>query len=213
MFDIDTLTMSMNLQPVFTGNQTNGNVGTKANINTGQVRKKTVPGPQYVLLSLLTTDSQVKECDNNDQENDLRDQEEALRKQCEQEFKRLFDQGEAANTNSTNRLNIVSTPVNVDANGNRMFTPISVVGSTYVNLGGSIHIHVATHPNADLPTDPLMPDLEDTVDLRDTKIFSGAYDDKVEGTVADFNNLELLTVDSPIPTTKIHKDHPKEQII
>ncbi|GJQ91503.1 hypothetical protein Tco_0002642 [Tanacetum coccineum] len=28
----------------------------------------------------------------------------------------------------------------------------------------------------DLPTDPLMPDLEDTVDLQNIDIFSGAYD-------------------------------------
>nr|GFB11776.1 ribonuclease H-like domain-containing protein [Tanacetum cinerariifolium] len=57
MFDIDTLTMSMNYQTVFAGNQTNGNAGSKANINAGQTRKKTVPGPQYVLLPLLTFDS------------------------------------------------------------------------------------------------------------------------------------------------------------
>nr|GEW33286.1 putative ribonuclease H-like domain-containing protein [Tanacetum cinerariifolium] len=96
-----------------------------------------------------------------------------------------------------------------DANGNRMFTPVSAAGSTYVNLGGSIPINAATLPNADLPTGPLMPDLEDTADLQDTGIFSGAYDDEV----ADFNNLKLTTVVSPIPTTMIHKDHPKEQII
>nr|GEZ50730.1 hypothetical protein [Tanacetum cinerariifolium] len=52
MFDIDTLTMSMNYQPVFVGNQTNGNAGTKANIDAVQARKKTVLGPQYVLLPL-----------------------------------------------------------------------------------------------------------------------------------------------------------------
>nr|GEY82163.1 ribonuclease H-like domain-containing protein [Tanacetum cinerariifolium] len=43
MFDIDTLTVSINYQPVFTGNQTNGNACTKANINAGQAGKKTVP--------------------------------------------------------------------------------------------------------------------------------------------------------------------------
>nr|GEV94501.1 hypothetical protein [Tanacetum cinerariifolium] len=42
-----------------------------------------------------------------------------------------------------------------------------------------------------LPTDPLMLDLEDTAD---TGIFSGAYDDEVEGAVSNFNNLELTTV-------------------
>nr|GEX34104.1 hypothetical protein [Tanacetum cinerariifolium] len=197
MFDIDTLTI--------------------------QAGKKTVPGPQYVLLPLLTSDSQglkssedevvnvaakkstevlrkengvqdpTKEGDKNDQEKDLRDQEEALRKQSEKEFERLFGQREAANTNSTNRLNTVSSLVNVvsssfttvdprreraqknefesmfgqdkDANSNRMFTPVSVVKSTYVNLGGSILVNAATPPNANLPTNPLMPDLEDTADL------------------------------------------------
>nr|GEZ57436.1 hypothetical protein [Tanacetum cinerariifolium] len=48
---------------------------------------------------------------------------------------------------------------------------------------------------ADLPTDPLMPDLEDTVDLQNTRIFSSAYDDKVKGVEANFNSLELTTVD------------------
>ncbi|GKE64080.1 hypothetical protein Tco_1518241 [Tanacetum coccineum] len=41
----------------------------------------------------------------------------------------------------------------------------------------------------DLPTDPLMPDLEDTADLLNTGIFSGAYDDEYVGAEADLNNL------------------------
>ncbi|GJV39118.1 putative ribonuclease H-like domain-containing protein [Tanacetum coccineum] len=65
----------------------------------------------------------------------------------------------------------------------------------------------------DLPTDPFMPDLEDTVDLLNTGIFSGAYDDEDKGAEADLNNLETTMNVSPIPTTRIHKDHPKEQII
>ncbi|GKD39345.1 putative ribonuclease H-like domain-containing protein, partial [Tanacetum coccineum] len=59
----------------------------------------------------------------------------------------------------------------------------------------------------DLPTDPLMPNLEDT------GIFSGAYDDEDVGAEADLNNLETTMNVSPIPTTRIHKDHPKDQII
>ncbi|GJX46534.1 putative ribonuclease H-like domain-containing protein [Tanacetum coccineum] len=65
----------------------------------------------------------------------------------------------------------------------------------------------------DLPTDPLMFDLEDTADLLNTGIFSGAYDDKDVGAEADLNNLETTMNVSPIPTTRIHKDHPKDQII
>nr|GEW32857.1 hypothetical protein [Tanacetum cinerariifolium] len=84
-----------------------------------------------------------------------------------------------------------------DANGNMMFPLVSATGSTYVNLGRLIPVN----------------DAEDTADLQDSEIFSGAYDDEVEDAEADFNNLELTTVVSPIPTTSIHKDYPKEQII
>nr|GEV35925.1 hypothetical protein [Tanacetum cinerariifolium] len=182
--------------------------------------------------------------DKNDQEKDVRDQEEALRKKFEQEFERLFGQEEASNTNKTNRLDTVSSPVNAvsssftnvdpgreraqrnefksmfgqykDANGNstyRMFTPVNAAGSSYVNLIGLIPVNAATLRNDDLPTYPFMPNLEDAADLQDTRIFSGAYDDEVEGALADFNSLELTIVVSLIPTTRIHKDHPKKQII
>ncbi|GKF92641.1 hypothetical protein Tco_0279360, partial [Tanacetum coccineum] len=93
------------------------------------------------------------------------------------------------------------------------FPPINVVGSSCDNLGGSIFVNAATLPNADLPTDALMPDLEDTANLLNTGIFSGAYDDKDVGVEADLNNLETTMNVSPIPTTRIHKDHPKNQII
>ncbi|GJW62352.1 putative ribonuclease H-like domain-containing protein, partial [Tanacetum coccineum] len=65
----------------------------------------------------------------------------------------------------------------------------------------------------DLPTDPLMTDLEDIIDLLNTGIFSGAYDDEDMGEKADLNNLETTMNASLIPTTRIHKDHPKDQII
>nr|GEW21951.1 hypothetical protein [Tanacetum cinerariifolium] len=89
------------------------------------------------------------------------------------EFESMFGQDKDANTNSTYK----------------MFTPVSIAGSSYFNLGGSIPINAATLPNADLSTDPLM------LDLKDTEIFSGAYDDEVEGAVADLNNLELFIMD------------------
>ncbi|GKA26761.1 putative ribonuclease H-like domain-containing protein, partial [Tanacetum coccineum] len=41
----------------------------------------------------------------------------------------------------------------------------------------------------------------------------GAYDDEDVGAEADLNNLETTMNVSLIPTTRIHKDHPKDQII
>nr|GEU30850.1 hypothetical protein [Tanacetum cinerariifolium] len=49
--------------------------------------------------------------------------------------------------------------------------------------------------------------------LEEIGIFDDVCDDREVGTEAKTNNLELLTVVSPIPTTRVHKDHPKERII
>ncbi|GJT80416.1 hypothetical protein Tco_1054758 [Tanacetum coccineum] len=49
--------------------------------------------------------------------------------------------------------------------------------------------------------------------LKPTGIFDDAYDDEDVGVEADLNNLETTINVSPIPTTRIHKDHPKDQII
>nr|GEY72074.1 hypothetical protein [Tanacetum cinerariifolium] len=62
------------------------------------------------------------------------------------------------------------------------------------------------HPDAFIPDDTLfyvdqddsqIPDLEDTAELRK----------------AEFNNMESSTVISPIPTHRVHIDHPKEQTL
>ncbi|GKF41620.1 putative ribonuclease H-like domain-containing protein, partial [Tanacetum coccineum] len=65
-----------------------------------------------------------------------------------------------------------------------------------------------SYDNNDLPTDTLMSDLEDS-----TGIFRGAYDDEDVGAEADLNNLVTTMNVSHIPTTRIYKDHPKDQII
>nr|GEX63488.1 hypothetical protein [Tanacetum cinerariifolium] len=56
LFDIDTLTKSMNYKLVVKGNQSNSNVGIKENIDARQAEKKTVPDQEYILLPLWTSD-------------------------------------------------------------------------------------------------------------------------------------------------------------
>ncbi|GKB06968.1 putative ribonuclease H-like domain-containing protein, partial [Tanacetum coccineum] len=200
MFDIETLTMSMNYQPVFVGNQTNGNAGTKANIDEGQGGMQTVPGLQYVLLPFLTSDSQSPKSSEDEVTDDAGKKNEVLDPAKED------DKSGKGSYNTNNK----------DANGNsiyRMFTPVNAARSSCDNLGGSISVNATTLPNDDIPTYPLMPDLEDTANLLNTGIFSGAYNDEDMGTEADLNNLETTMNVSPIPTTRIHKDHPKNQII
>ncbi|GJR73325.1 putative ribonuclease H-like domain-containing protein [Tanacetum coccineum] len=58
-----------------------------------------------------------------------------------------------------------------------------------------------------LPYDPNMPALEDY------SIFDFTRDDEDDGVEDDMNNLDTTIQVSPIPTTRIHKDHPLDQVI
>ncbi|GKA81381.1 ribonuclease H-like domain-containing protein [Tanacetum coccineum] len=59
LFDIDSLTNSMNYQPVSAGNRTNGYAGSETNSDAGQAGKEKVPDQEYILLPLLHTSSYV----------------------------------------------------------------------------------------------------------------------------------------------------------
>nr|GEV14390.1 ribonuclease H-like domain-containing protein [Tanacetum cinerariifolium] len=59
----------------------------------------------------------------------------------------------------------------------------------------------------ELPFDPDMPALEDIV------TFNFLNEDEDDDTVADMNNLDITIQVSPTNTTRIHKDHPLDQVI
>ncbi|GKF90711.1 hypothetical protein Tco_0274412, partial [Tanacetum coccineum] len=103
----------------------------------------------------------------------------------------------------------------------RKYTPVNAASAPRTSNDGSFPLNVN-----DLPDDPLMPDLEDTAEVQNsTGIFGSAcdddnldtynslYADQVIGVEANFHNMEPSTVVSPIPTTKVHSIHPKNQII
>ncbi|GKB82529.1 putative ribonuclease H-like domain-containing protein [Tanacetum coccineum] len=173
----------MNYEPVTAGNQTNKNAGIKDNVDA-------VPTQQYILLPLLYDSPQSSEdavVDDAGKKTNEEPVNEGERNGQEVALDNLLVQQKKGYANSTNRDSIVSPSVRT-------------VWQSFTN-------------DDDLPTDPLMPDLKDTVDLLNTGIFSGAYDDEDVGVEADLNNLETTMNVSPIPTTRIHKDHPKDQII
>ncbi|GJS88916.1 putative ribonuclease H-like domain-containing protein [Tanacetum coccineum] len=149
------------------------------------------------------------------------------RQAFEEEKRRIASQKKAAQATSTNQLSTDRPFVSTDrsfVSTDRSNTPNVSAASTstganadessFVYLGGKIPIDASTLPNADLPIDPNMPDLEDASDtLPNDGIFNGAYDDEDVGAVADFNNMDATIIVSPIPILRIHKDHPKDQIL
>ncbi|GKD59123.1 hypothetical protein Tco_1296632, partial [Tanacetum coccineum] len=112
----------------------------------------------------------------------------------------------SVSTDRSNTPNVSAASTSTGANADK---------SSFVYLGGKIHIDATTLPNGDLPIDPNMPDLEDVFDtILNDGIFNGAYDDDEDvGAVADFNNMDNTIAVSPIPTLIIHKDHPKGQML
>ncbi|GJR36712.1 putative ribonuclease H-like domain-containing protein [Tanacetum coccineum] len=156
LFDIDLLTNSMNYEPVTAGNQTNRNAGIKDNVDA-------VPTQQYILLPLLydspqsledavaddagkkTNEKPANKGERNGQEKEGG----ASNKEGDQnvqdfraELDNLLVQQKEGYATSTNRVSTISPSV-------------SAAGQSFDNAD-------------DLPTDPLMPDLEDTADLLNT---------------------------------------------
>ncbi|GJW23608.1 putative ribonuclease H-like domain-containing protein [Tanacetum coccineum] len=90
----------------------------------------------------------------------------------------------------------------IDASVNNTNT-INTVSPT-VNAAGIEDNDVDENTVYGYADDPNMPELEDIV---------YSYDDEDVGAEVDMNNLDAFMPVSPIPTIRIHKDHPVEQII
>ncbi|GJV95399.1 putative reverse transcriptase domain-containing protein [Tanacetum coccineum] len=194
----------------------------KQSVDAGKSKEKNVSTQQYIVFPLWSSiSSSYKSSDENDTADDsaskppiqkpASENEQAL-KNCNREL----HQGKATKATSTNSFNTISTPVYA-ASAPRTFND---AGPSSVSLGRSFPLHVN-----DLPDDPFMPDLEDTAEVQNTGIFGSAFDDEdldtynspfvdqVMGAETDFNNMEPSIVVRPIPTTRIHYIHPKDQII
>ncbi|GJU40910.1 putative ribonuclease H-like domain-containing protein [Tanacetum coccineum] len=91
------------------------------------------------------------------------------------------------NLNSTNNVNTVSSNVNAASTNE-----VNVVGRK---------------TSIELTFDPNMPA------LKDYSIFDFSIDDEDDGAEDDMNNLDTTIQVSPIPTIRIHKDHPLDQVI
>ncbi|GJU18608.1 putative ribonuclease H-like domain-containing protein [Tanacetum coccineum] len=186
-FDIDLLTNSMNYELVIARNQTNKNACNKDNGTK-----------QYILLPLLYNSPQSSEDAVAD------DAGKKTNKELANKGERNGQQKEGGASNKEDDQNVQDFRAELNtflvqqkecyANSTNRDSTVSTAGQNFTNAD-------------DLPTDPLMPDLEDT------GIFNGTYDDEDLGADDDLNILETTMNVSPILTTRVHKDYPKDQII
>nr|GEV76028.1 hypothetical protein [Tanacetum cinerariifolium] len=220
LFDIDTLTQSMNYQPVVTGNQPNNHAGIQENLNARKVGKETVFAQQYVLLPLWSTGSQDPQNSDNasfdvkDNENKVhvspsgsdkpKKHDENAKREARGKshvdlstgFRDLRAEFEEFSINSTNRVNAASATVttaepNLTNNTNSLNTASH--SDTVVSPNFGIAGKSSFVDPSQYPDDPDMPALEDIVYLDDEE---------------DVSNLETSISFSPILTFRVHEDHP-----
>nr|GFA23221.1 hypothetical protein [Tanacetum cinerariifolium] len=111
LFDIDTLTQSMNYQPVVAGNQPNHTVSIQGNFYARKVVKEVESAQQYMLLPLWSTGS--KDPQNTDADAAFIDKENESEVQVSPRVRYISDEFEEFSVNSTNGVNAASTPVTV----------------------------------------------------------------------------------------------------
>ncbi|GJV22040.1 putative ribonuclease H-like domain-containing protein [Tanacetum coccineum] len=91
--------------------------------------------------------------------------------------------------NDQEKENNVNSTNNVNASGTNKVNVVG--GKTSIELPFDLNMHA----------------------LEDYSKFDFSRDDEDDGAVADMNNLDTTIQVSPIPTTRIHKDHPLDQVI
>nr|GEY67949.1 ribonuclease H-like domain-containing protein [Tanacetum cinerariifolium] len=192
LFDIDVLSESINYAPVPASTNSNDFASKGASFDACQSSLETGPSQDYILMQLWKDNSPFN---SSSQDSDGHNKD----KHGPSQESKCDNQGRPNAKSSTKNVNTVGSSFNtVIANDN--------TGSLNINTVSPL-VNIATPTYADYPSDPLMPDLEDT------GIFNDAYDDRDEGAEADYNNLKTIILVSPIPPTRVHKDYPKEQII
>ncbi|GJT29957.1 ribonuclease H-like domain-containing protein [Tanacetum coccineum] len=192
LFDIDSLTKSMNYKPVVAGNQSNGSAGIKACDNASKARMETVPGKDYILLPVWPADLLFSQSSKDSPNAGFKPSGEEEKKDAEDPRNEdnevlstkesRVNQEKDASVNSTNTINNVSPIVNAAGIEDNVVDENVVYGCA---------------------DDLNMPELKDI-------IYSDDDEDEDVGAEADMNNLDTFMPVSPIPTTRIHKDHPIE---
>nr|GFC48963.1 hypothetical protein [Tanacetum cinerariifolium] len=119
-------------------------------------------------------------------------------------YRDLNAEFEDCSDNSSNEVNVVGSIVpTVGKNSLNSTNTFSAGGPSNVSVSPTYGKYSFIDASQ-LTDDPDMPELED---------ITYSDDKNVVGAEADFNNLETSITVSPIPTTRVHKDHHVSQII
>nr|GEZ37842.1 ribonuclease H-like domain-containing protein [Tanacetum cinerariifolium] len=200
LFDIDTLTQSMNYQLVVAGNQPNSSADPQ-NTDAGITFEVKEPEPK-VHVSPSRSNKTKK---HNDQTKRKAKGKSPV--ELSIGVRNLSEEFEDFSSNNTKGVNAASTLVTaVEPNSTNSTNTFSAAGPS--NIAVSLNFEIGAKSSfvdpSQYPDDSDMPTLEDIT-------YSDNEDDV--GVEADVSNLETSITVSPILTSRVHKDHLVTQII
>nr|GEW62801.1 hypothetical protein [Tanacetum cinerariifolium] len=224
LFDIDSLTKTMNYQPVTVGNQTNPSAGFQDTFDADKAGKEA--NLQYVLFPVWSTGSsnpQNKEGDTafDEKEHDAEKPESAVNLSPSRSalsgekdyMTKKKDKGKSPVEcfSEYRDLNAVFEDFSEDSS-NDVSAAINAVGHNYSNSSNPISAAGPSNSNSS-PThgQSSLRDTYQPLDMVEKEDIVYSNHENV-GAEADFNNLETSIIVSPIPTTRIHNAHPISQI-
>ncbi|GJR58656.1 putative ribonuclease H-like domain-containing protein [Tanacetum coccineum] len=213
VFNSRTRIVEENMHVQISENTSNIVGSTKACDNAGKAKVEIVPSKDYILIPLWTQDppfssslkyspdagfkpsGEEEKKDAEDTGNESGNPTEGKDGEVPRTEDTRINQEKDDYINSTNNINNASDGNNTNN--------VNAVSSTVNAAVTEVNV-VDPKTSIELPNDPNMPELEDIV---------YSDDDEDVGAEADMNNLDAFMPVSPIPTTRIHKDHPVDQII
>ncbi|GKA40923.1 putative ribonuclease H-like domain-containing protein [Tanacetum coccineum] len=198
LFDIDVLTKSMNYVPVVTGTNSNNFVGTEESIGAGDSSKETGSSQDYILMPLWKDGSLFDYSSKNASNDEPQPSSDDGKKDDGGVSKESGIDDHERPENSTQNINTARPSINTaNANDNTSSLNINTISPTVTTarLYGS---------------------------QSKQDIFSLGDNTTLEATHAEFLGDEIkiymsnITTTYPVPsvpTTRIHKDHPLDQVI
>nr|GFB71616.1 hypothetical protein [Tanacetum cinerariifolium] len=200
----------MNYHPVIRENQYNPNAGFQDIAKAGEEGTQT-----YVLFPVLSDGSTNSQNNNKDALVDGKEHDDDIQKSMSPDIHssssgtQTRKQGDKTENKDKGKSPVVTITGFRDSNAE--FKECNNNSSNGVNAASSL-VSTAGHNFINNtndfsfvgPSNVAMPNLED---------LSHSNDADDVGAEADINNLESIILVSPIPTTRIHKDHPTPQII
>nr|GFC67188.1 hypothetical protein [Tanacetum cinerariifolium] len=210
LFDIDSLTQTMNYHPVIIENQTNSNAGFQ------DIEKGEEEGTQtYVLFPMLSDGSTNSQNNNKDALIDGKEHDDDIQKSVSPDIHSLSSgaqtrkQGDKTENKDKGKSLVVTIIgfrdlnaefeecTNNSSNGvNAASSSVSAAGHNFINNTNEFSAAGPSNTTAS----PIVANSSDMPNLEDLTHFDDAYN---VGAEADINNLEFIISVSPILTTRI----------